>query len=244
MKARIGTLAVLTAALACAPAHAAATTVTVRIEGATKTLVEGKVPTTVHEVTGDQSGPHKCDGTNAGAHSTPGPTATGALDDAARIAGLTWAGNFSGDDFLVNRIGPDASTSSKFWGFAVNGVSPSVGGCQYQVASGDEVLWAYDAFGPDGNFRPILHARAAKRVRRGRAVRVRVTETLNEFDAATGQTRTRLEPAVGAKIGGRRTNADGIARLRFRTLGVKRLKARRSGAIRSNQVRVKVLRRH
>jgi hypothetical protein len=44
MKTRIGTLAVLTAVLACAPAaHAQAVNVKVRVEGATKTLFEGPV---------------------------------------------------------------------------------------------------------------------------------------------------------------------------------------------------------
>src|SRR5947208_13542981 len=97
MKTRFGTRAVLATALACAAAaggatavHAAPVKVNVRIEGATKTLFEGPVTTDAHAVTADTSGPHPCDGTNGGAHPTPGPTATGALDDAAKLAGLTW----------------------------------------------------------------------------------------------------------------------------------------------------------
>ena len=76
MKTRIGTLAVLTAVLACAPAYAAPVKVKLRVEGATKTIFEGRVTTDAHPVTGDESGPHKCDGTNGGANATPGPTAT------------------------------------------------------------------------------------------------------------------------------------------------------------------------
>src|SRR3954464_15854011 len=111
MKPRIGTLAVLTAALALAPAaaQAAPTKVKVRVEGATKTLFEGAVTTDAHPVDGgDGSGPQTCDGTNGGANPTPGPTATGALDDAAKLGNLAWSGKFdpSFSDFVVSKIGP------------------------------------------------------------------------------------------------------------------------------------------
>ena len=121
MKTRIGTLAVLTTVLACAPAYAAPTKVKVRVEGATKTIFEGSVRTTAHAVTGDDTGPHTCDGTNGGANATPGPTATGALDTASYRAGFSWAGSWSDQfqDFTVDKIGPDAASSSKFWGVGV-----------------------------------------------------------------------------------------------------------------------------
>src|SRR3954452_22881153 len=136
MKTRIGTLAVLAAVLACAPAFAAPTKVNVRVEGAKKTIFEGAVTTDAHPVTGDNTGPHKCDGTNGGAHPTPGPTVTGALDTASRKAGFSWAGSFdpSFEDFLVSRIGPDAKRSSSCWCNAERGEPLQVGGCQFQVA--------------------------------------------------------------------------------------------------------------
>ena len=84
MNTRTGAGTVLALALACgtaataAPAIAAPTKVSVRIEGKTKTIFEGAVTTDVHEVdAGDGSGAHKCDGTNGGASPTAGPTATG-----------------------------------------------------------------------------------------------------------------------------------------------------------------------
>jgi hypothetical protein len=229
MKTRIGTLAVLTTALACAPAQAATTTVTVRVEGATKTIFEGKVGTSVHEVTGDSTGPHKCDGTNGGAHPTPAPTATGAFDDASKKAGFDWSGSFSDsfEDFQVNTIGPDTATSSKFWGYFVNGKSPEVGGCGYQVAKGDEVLWAYDAF----NAKHILRLDGPSTTRVGKAVNVKVTD---------GKDGSRVE---GVSVGGKKTNSKGIAKLRFKHRGTQRLKASRKDSIRSNQLRIKVLAR-
>ena len=223
----IGTLAVLTALLACAPAYATPVKVKLRVEGATKTIFEGSVRTDAHPVTGDASGPHKCDGTNGGANTTAGPTATGALDDASDSFNFSWSGTWdqSFEDFLVNRIGPDAATDTQFWGFAVNGKDAQVGGCQYKVAEGDEVLYAYDLF----NKKNILVLRGPRKTRAGRVYRVRVT------DGRTG------EPVSGVRVGGKTTGASGVAKLRFRSRGVRRLKARRADSVRSNQLRVKVL---
>jgi hypothetical protein len=230
MNTRTGTLAVLASALACAaPAAAAPTKVKVRVEGATKTLLEGTVTTSVHTVDGgDGTGPHKCDGTNGGAGTKSGPTATSALDTALKRAHLTWSASYdsSFDDFIVSRIGPDASTSSKFWGVAVRGVPLEVGGCQQVVRSGNEVLWAYDLFSK----KHLLRARGASRVRAGNAYTVRVVDTQHAGAAVKGAT-----------IGGKKTGADGVATLRFAKPGIRRLKARRADSVRSNQLVVKVL---
>jgi hypothetical protein len=227
---RNGALAVLIGALACAaPATAAPTKVNVRIEGKTKTIFEGKVTADTHEVDGgDGSGPHKCDGTNGGAGTTAGPTATSALDDAIKLAGLTWAGSYdsSFEDFIVNQIGPDAASSSQFWGVAVAGKSLQVGGCQRVVTKGEEVLWAYDSFN-----KQLLHAAGNTKVRVGRVYSIKVSDT------ETGKV------VKGASIGGKKTNSKGIAKLRFKTKGTKRLKATGAAAIRSNQLTVKVLKK-
>jgi hypothetical protein len=236
MNTRIRALAALGAATACAavPATATADTatptkVTVRVEGKTKTIFEGAVNTTAHQIdVGDGSGPHKCDGTNGGANPTAGPTATGALDDAIKLAGLTWSGSYdsSFDDFLVDRIGPESQTSSEFWGVAVAGKSLQVGGCQAIVSTGQEVLWAFDSFG-----KRLLHVTGTSKTRVGRTISVKVVDTEKDV------------PVKGARIGGKTTNAKGIAKLRFKTAGTKRLKATASKAIRSNQLTVKVLKR-
>jgi hypothetical protein len=230
---RNGALGVLIAALACAApatATAAPTKVKVRIEGKTKTIFEGAVTTDTHEVDGgDGSGPHKCDGTNGGAGTTAGPTATGAMDDAVKLAGLTWAGSYSADfeDIVVNRIGPDTAADPQYWGVAVDGKSLEVGGCQRVVTAGEEVLWAYDLFSQ----KHLLHATGGSKVRAGRIYKVKVTDTQNPGVVA------------GALIGGKKTNAQGIAKLRFKTAGTKRLKATLKGSLRSNQLTVKVLKR-
>lgn len=228
MNTRTGTLAVLAAALVCAPAASAApTTVNVRVEGATKTIFEGRVTTDAHEVKDSAGVPHRCDGTNGGAHPTPAPTATGALDTAASKANFSldasWDQSF--EDFIVNRIGPDASTSSKFWGVAVDGTELQVGGCQAQLKAGDQVLWAYDLFSK----KHILGLHGPHKVRAGRAFAVKV------IDSQDGK------PVGGARVGGKLSNAQGVVRLRYRKPGVKRLKATRSDSVRSNQLRVKVL---
>jgi hypothetical protein len=231
MNTRNGTLAVLVAALACAApatAGAAPTKVKVRVEGNTKTIFEGSVTTDVHLVDGgDGSGGHKCDGTNGGAGTVSGPTPTGAMDDAMKLAGLSWAGSYDSGfgDFLVSRIGPDTQSDTQFWGVALDGKSLSVGGCQAVVARGQEVLWAYDSYQ-----KKLLHASGPKTTRVGKLVSVKVVDT----DKSNA-------PVAGAKIGGKKTNSQGIAKLRFKTRGTKRLKATATKAIRSNQLTVKVL---
>jgi hypothetical protein len=234
MKTRIGTLAVLTAALALIPAgaQAAPTKVKVRVEGATKTIFEGAVTTDAHPVDGG-GGPQVCDGTNGGASSTPGPTATGALDDAAKLGSFSWSGSFdpSFSDFIVSKVGPDASTDTQFWGVAVQWKALQVGGCQFKVSPGEEVLWAYDLF----NKKHILRLSGPRRVRAGKRFSVKVV------DGQDGS------PVSGARVAGKKTNAAGVAKLRFRRIGTKRLKGRRADSLRSNQVKVKVLprkRRH
>ena len=66
--------------------------VPLRIEGAKETIFEGRIFTRGHNVTTESGGNHHCDGTNLGAHPSPGPTATSALDDAAKKNGFTFDG--------------------------------------------------------------------------------------------------------------------------------------------------------
>lgn len=240
MKTRIGALAALTAALALAPAaYAAPTKVKVRVEGATKTLFEGKVTTDAHPVDGhDGSGAHTCDGTNGGANPTPGPTATGAFDTAATKADLGWLGNWNDSfgDFLINKIGPDATAHGRSWTVALNDVPTSLGGCQTEVAAGDEVLMYF----AKGTVNTVLRATGPKSVRAGRRMHVRVVGVKTTFDPVTFKPTTKIVRVKGARVGGVKTNARGIATLRVRHRGVKRLKARKRGTIRSNRLAVKI----
>lgn len=212
-------LACVAAAAAPGSAGAAPVAIDLRVEGRNETIFEGRVTTDGHDVTTASGGTHRCDGTNNGAHPTPGPTATAALDDGSTTGGFTWDADYfaSFDDFAVKRVAADSQTSSEFWNYAVNFQDPGVGGCQARVQAGDDVLWAFDAFG-----KPLLSLGAPGTARTGEQVTVTVV------DGADGS------PEAGVSVGGATTGADGKATLRFDTAGVFRLKAERSGSIRSN----------
>ena len=225
---KLRTLAVMAvlAVLAAATATTAhAIKVNVRVEGKTKTLLERNVDTAVHPVTGDATGPHKCDGTNGGASTTPGPTLTGAFDDAAKKESLDWAGtwNQSFEDFLIDRIGPDASTSSQFWGTALNFRDTEAGGCQTKVQQGDQVLIAFDAFG-----KTKLRLTGTRGSRSGRAFALVVLDGTND------------QPVAGARVAGRTSNSQGRVLLRITKRGLYRFKATKSDAVRSNQWKVRI----
>jgi hypothetical protein len=137
------TTVALATVVTAAAARAEAALVTLRVESfsAPAPLFEGTVETLPHEVDGgDGSGSHPCEGPTGGA-----PTATGALDDALRKAGISWRGNWNPSihDFFVDRIGPYASASpDRYWSLTVNG-SFSAGGCLTSVADGDAIRFYY-----------------------------------------------------------------------------------------------------
>ena len=214
--------ALVLSALAVAPAVAAPVSVTLRVEGSKQTIYEDRVTTDGHLVTTPSGGTHKCDGTNGGAHPSPGPVATAALDDGSRTGAFTWDATYnqSFEDFLVSRVGPDSATSSQFWAFLVNSQFSQSGGCQTRVGQNDEVLWAFDGF----NKSSVLRLEGPASARTGQPIGVRVT------DGQDGG----AEP--GARVGGAVTGADGRATLVFRDPGVYDLKAERDDAIRSNRL--------
>jgi hypothetical protein len=224
---KLRSLAVMAAlgVLAAVPATAAAIKVNVRVEGQSRTLLERNVDTFAHDVTGDASGPHKCDGTNGGASTTPGPTLTGAFDDAARKESLSWAGtwNSSFEDFLIDRVGPDSATSSQFWGTVLNFRDTDVGGCQQKVVAGDQVLIAFDSFG-----KTKLRLTGTRGARSGRAFALFV------LDGVTGK---RIS---GASVGGGTTDSRGRVLLRRTARRLYRFKATAPNAIRSNQWKVRI----
>lgn len=135
-----------------ATAGAAPSDQAVRIEGRSTTLYEGVLRTDGHAVAtpSDDRTPRRCDGTNNGAHTSPGPTPTAASDDAMRSVGMSWDGYWTPgfEDFFVQQYGPDRedSDSYAYWGILVNGIYTSVGGCQYRLNPNDQTLWVYDAF--------------------------------------------------------------------------------------------------
>jgi len=228
MKLRIGTLAVLVAVIACVPAAAAPIKVTVRVETPTRTIFEGKVTTDTHApLTKDDTGSHPCDGTNGGANPTPGPTVTGALDDAATLGGFQWAATWSNsfNDFFINEIGSTATTGAQFWEAILNFKPTSAGGCQVEIHAGDQVLWAVGGGHTDKHILKLTgpaHAKAGKPF------------TVKVVDGKNGAV------IKGAKVGGQKTDRKGRATLRVGKAGVKKLKATRSDSIRSNQLQVTI----
>ena len=152
MRNRLLTLATTVALAAVVAAPAAAAVVELRVESAVgpTTIFAGSVETQPHAVDGgDGSGPHPCSGP-AGAPAAA--TATGALDDALRMAGVPWRGNWNPSfrDFFVDSIGPFASAApDRYWSLTVNGrFSP--GGCLAQVVDGDLVEFSYGSLFGDG----------------------------------------------------------------------------------------------
>jgi hypothetical protein len=137
-----------------APAGATVVALSVTAAGAPAPLFDGPVDTQPHPVDGgDGSGAHPCSGSPS---SAPGPTATGALDDAMRTAGIAWRGNWdpSFRDFFIDRIGPYASAApDRYWSLTVNGRF-SAGGCLAQVAEGDSVSFFYGPLYGQGSPQP------------------------------------------------------------------------------------------
>lgn len=217
------TAALLVLAVAAPTAMAAPVSVNLRVEGATTTIFDGPVTTDGHTITTPSSGGARvCDGTNGAASPTPGPVATAALDDGARLNGFAWDADWfdSFGDFAVKQVGGESQTATQFWGYLVNFTFPSVGGCQQKVKQGDEVLWVFDAFSKTSALRLSGPASATT----GAPLSVQVV------DGANGT------PQAGATVNGSATGADGKATLTFPTAGIYRLKAERADAVRSNSI--------
>ena len=147
------TVAFLSSVLFVTAAAAAQTQVNVRIEGRAETLFEGPV---LVESDGVQASsdtePRSCNGVNAldPENVAPAPTPTAASADALGLVGESFDGQWypGFNDYFITRWGPDLQSPGEaaYWGILVNDTFTNVGGCQYQLDGGDEVLWVYDAF--------------------------------------------------------------------------------------------------
>ncbi|KAF9479631.1 hypothetical protein BDN70DRAFT_858214 [Pholiota conissans] len=222
----LATSLVATVAVA-APAFNPLIPVNLRIEGETKTIFEGVVLTRGHNVTTASGGTHPCNGLNLGANPHPGATCTSALADAGKKAGFTFDGTFQSefDDFFITSIGGDTQTSTQFWGILNNFQFTPVGGCQQEVTSSDQVLFAFDAFSKTH----FLKLSGPATTRAGHPTAFTV------LDGMTGA------PVAGASVHGETSAADGTVEVTFVAPGKKSLKASKSDSIRSNAVNVVVL---
>ena len=99
------------------------------------------------------------------------------------------------------------------------------GGCQTRVQPGDSVLWVFSAYQ-----QPLLRLSGAPaRAATGEAFSV----TVDQNDGGA-----HFAPAVGADVVGSTTGTDGKATISFGSPGVKRFKATRADAVRSNAAEV------
>jgi len=209
-------------------AQASPVLVNVRIEGATRTIFEAPVLVEGRNVTTETGGTHECNGTNGGANAESVPVPTAALADAAMLGRFTFDAEWfpSFEEFLVTRIAETSQTGSEFWGILVNYELIPVGGCQFRLHNGDQVLFAFNAFDAEH----FLKLSGPNLAFSGHATTVKVTE------GATG------EPIAGAEVGpvnGNEeveTNAKGEAAITFRHFGLDVLKASKPGSIRSNSL--------
>lgn len=228
MRSSLAALAVALSVLLLAPAaEAASTEIRVRVEGKAETLFEGPILTGVHRVkAANDSKWRRCDGINAGVpqNKVPGVVPTSSTADAMRIIGETfeaqWYNQF--EDYFLKRWGPDAQNeaASEYWGVLVNNVFTSVGGCQYQLDAGDEVLWVYDAF--DGRPRLALYPAgysagaeplsATATLNQPFAVEVDTWESYNEGQPPAAPGRTN-DPYAGAEIAPVTTDAKGFQKV-------------------------------
>ncbi|HEX5308473.1 MAG TPA: prenyltransferase/squalene oxidase repeat-containing protein [Solirubrobacteraceae bacterium] len=151
---RASTAALLVASLifilSAAVAAAAPVLVNVRVEGESRTLFEGPIWAEAQEVkaTSDSSW-RRCDGTGGrDSNLSPAPTPTSVTAGAMALIDQTFDARWypGYEDYFVARWGPDSEEDGMSWGVLVNKALTSVGGCQYRLSEGDEVLWAYDAF--------------------------------------------------------------------------------------------------
>jgi hypothetical protein len=132
-------------ALCIAPAAAHAAVVSVRIEGASRTLFEGQLEVTNHNVQSlsDRAigAIRPCDGTNNGANGSPVPTGTSATFDALALQGQGFDGDWYDqyDDYLISKLGTETAS----WRLFGDNTFATVGGCQLRMGPGGKssVLW-------------------------------------------------------------------------------------------------------
>ena len=133
------------------------------------------------------------------------------------------------DDLFISRIADSEQTTTEFWGLLVNFTFTPVGGCQQEVAFGDHVLWAFNAFGVDH----FLKLDGPSLAVVGRPATFTVTDGMNGTAIANA---TVVAPGAPAAT----SDAEGKVKLTFRTAGIHSAKASRADSIRSNAVTVLV----
>jgi hypothetical protein len=206
------------------PAEAA--TVTVRVEGASQTLVPRTTVTTPASTPSKDGNP---------AHSCAGGTVAGALEvGTAGNWGGTWSDSFM--DYLVSTIGgenPSAADPNNFWSLWVNNREAQQGACQTTVQQGDEVLFFVARCEFNGTAcanAPVvpLGLTVPTRAVPGTPFAVRVVQYASDGTPSPASGAT-----VSAGASSATTGADGTATLTLSTRGPVQLRATKAGTSRS-----------
>ncbi len=196
--------------LGSAPALAGVATVSVRVEGATSTLLPATTVTTTTTLTPP---PGSCSGTSA----------AGALQ-------LATEGNWDHEAYIQTILGEThewTTADPRYWAFWINDRYAEEGACTLQLKEGDRVLFLVDrATAP--SYAPTvfpleLNGAPAEITQGGSA-----TVTVDKYNTAGAGT-----PASGVAVKGGEatvtTNASGQATVKFNTLGTAHLRGTKSG---------------
>jgi hypothetical protein len=221
---RIALAGVSLALVAGAPtaALAAGTTVSVRVEGLTKTLLATKV---VHT----HSGSITKGGAPAGA--CPATNAVGALDVAARHK---WSGTYGTYGLSVTQIFGETHTftSKDYWSIWVDNKFASAGICGLKLHRGEQLLFA--AVPVKGTEFPLVIT-GPKRATAGHRVQLKVT-----YFNAKGVARPLAGATVHGGGGSALTGANGTVSVTAPHAGKPTYTAAKAGYIRSAAVTVRV----
>jgi hypothetical protein len=218
-----GTVAALAAAAAvAAPAGAATagTSVSVRVEGVTRTLLAPKTVKT-------HAGWITKGGTPVG--QCPATSGAGALDAATKGR---WGGKFSsglGIEVLAILGEKHSLTSKYFWGIWINNRFAQSGACALKLHRGDQLL--FGAIPVKAAADNALLLRAPSHVTVGHSFTVKVAYLPQKGLA---------KPVTGARVGGAVTNSQGIATLTTHHKGTLFLRASKQSYIRSAFARVTI----
>jgi Ca2+-binding RTX toxin-like protein len=215
-------------------ATAAPATADLHVEAAGKALVPGySYKTDTTSITTDRRQP-ACGGSGA-RKTVQNPTALGSLIDAsssrAALRPLGVSDKFS-FGLLVCGVGQFLASDTAFWLYKVNHVAPEVGGDQFRVKNGDDVLWYLSDSSKNQNTGDELVVQAPVRVKAGAPIQVRVAAF--SFDGKS-------TPAAGARVSfGQNavvTDATGVATARAGDAGTIVFRAGRGADIPSTPVK-------
>lgn len=218
---------ILSTVLAAAPAAYANDHVSLRVEGAKRTLIR----TTLHAL---PDAPVIKDGNPE--HSCAGGSALGALEAAPGDFTASW---YPGLAYQVDSVRGESHTfagNKTYWSFWVNDKLASTGLCGYTVKPHDHILLFPECATSGCKSSRPLEVRAHRRARAGHRFRVKVVAFTPDGRAH------RVRHAVVRGGGHRaRTNRRGIAKLRIRHAGRYRLRATKRGAyVRSDVRRIRI----